>query len=276
MVSSIFKDITIGQYFAGNSIIHRLDARVKIAATFILLIVAFMAQNFYSLAAFAGFVIFLMIISTINPLIYLKTIKRLWPIILFSAILNTIYQTGDVVFSWWIFEITEQGIYRAVFMATRIILLVTVSGMLTYTTTSTSLTDGIERLLRPLRFIGLGELVHVMAMMMTLALRFIPTLVEECQRILAAQMARGANVDTGGVFKRMKALVPILVPLLVASFKRAIELADAMECRCYTGGKGRTRLNNPKYKTRDLIAFLMIAMLIVAVIWLNWRFERVF
>ena len=241
-----------------------------------MLVVVFLAQNFYSLAAFAVFVIFAIAISTINPLIYLKTIKRLWPIILISAILNAVYAVGDVVFSWWIIEITQQGIYRAIFMATRIILLVTVSSMLTYTTTSTSLTDGIERLLRPLRFIGLGELVHIMAMMMTLALRFIPTLVEECQRILAAQMARGANVDTGGVFKRMKALVPILVPLLVASFKRAIELADAMECRCYTGGKGRTRLNNPKYKLRDLFAFLAIISLIGAVVWLNWRFVRVF
>ena len=198
---------------------------------------------------------------------YLKNIKAIIPIILITALLNVFYTSGGkVLVDWWIFTITTDGIYRASFMALRIVLLILSSAVLSYSTSPTSLTGAIESLLSPLKFIGLGGAVHTMAMTMTIALRFIPTLIEETQKIMNAQKARGADLDSGNLVKKVKALLPILIPLLISSVRRAYELAEAMECRCYQGGAGRTKMKLLRYTRNDLLTFFIGAVLVVGVI----------
>ncbi len=258
----MLKDITIGQFFPGDSVIHRMDSRFKIMLDILYVVILFVADNFISLAVAGVFILMAYAVSGIKPVMMLKSLKPLMPIILFTAILNLFFVTGEgePLVNRWIFTIYAEGITTAVFMIVRIVCLIIGMSLLTYTTSPIVLTDAIERLLSPLKKIKLP--VHELAMMMTIALRFIPTLIEETDKIMSAQKARGADLDTGGLMKRAKALVPILIPLFVSAFKRANELAMAMECRCYRGGEGRTKLRQLKAKPMDfMIALLMLTLL---------------
>ncbi len=264
----MLKDITIGQFFPGNSPIHRMDSRIKLLLTVAFIVMLFLAGNIYSLCVGIAFTILSYVISEIPFKMILKSLKPILPIIIFTSILNLLFiRTGDVYWEWKIFKITEDGVDTAVFMSIRIICLIVGSSLLTYTTSPIDLTDGLEKLLSPLKKIKVP--VHELAMMMTIALRFIPTLIEETDKIMQAQKARGADMETGSVFKRAKALVPILIPLFVSSFRRAEELAMAMECRCYHGGEGRTRMKQLKLHLVDLIAALIVAVFIAGVIAVN-------
>ncbi|MBD5115616.1 MAG: energy-coupling factor transporter transmembrane protein EcfT [Ruminococcaceae bacterium] len=258
----MLKDITIGQFFPGNSVIHRMDSRFKIVLDILYVVILFVADNFISLATAGIFILMAYAVSEIKPVMMLKSLKPLMPIILFTAVLNLFFVKGtdEPVVSWWIITIYWEGISTAIFMIVRIVCLIIGMSLLTYTTSPIVLTDAIERLLSPLKKIKLP--VHELAMMMTIALRFIPTLIEETDKIMSAQKARGADLDTGGLMKRAKALIPILIPLFVSAFKRANELAMAMECRCYRGGEGRTKLRQLKARPMDfMITMLMLTVL---------------
>lgn len=252
-------NVTFGQFIDTDSFVHKLDPRAKLLFLIAFIVFIFIAGNFISLGLLTVLLIVAMFVSKIPIKMYFRNIKAILPIILITALLNVFYTSGGkILVDWWIFTITTEGIYRAVFMAVRIILLILSSAVLSYTTSPTSLTGAIESLLSPLKFIGLGNAVHTMAMTMTIALRFIPTLIEETQKIMNAQKARGADLDSGNLFKKVKALLPILIPLLISSVRRAYELAEAMECRCYTGGKGRTKYRIMKYSVCDLITTFIL------------------
>lgn len=264
----MLNSITFGQFYPGNSLIHRLDARFKLVLTLAFIILAFVAQNFLALGLITAAVFLMMILSKVPVKMYLKTVKSIWFFVALTAVLNIFFiKTGTVVFEWWKIQIYSGGLEKAVFIALRIFLLLIISSALTYTTTPTSLTDAIESLLKPLSKIGINT--HTFAMMMTIALRFIPTLIEETGKIMNAQKARGASMDTGSIINRIKAVIPILIPLLASSIRRATELADAMECRCYHGGKGRTRLNVMKASGLDYIFLVCYLLLLAGVILLN-------
>ena len=254
----MLKDITIGQYFPGDSVIHRIDSRFKIILDIIYVVMLFVADNFISLAVAGIFILMAYAVSGIKAVMMLKSLKPIMPLILFTAILNLFFVngTGEPLVEWWVITIHEEGITTAIFMIVRIVCLIIGMSLLTYTTSPIVLTDAIERLLSPLKKIKLP--VHELAMMMTIALRFIPTLIEETDKIMSAQKARGAELDTGGLMKRAKALVPILIPLFVSAFKRANELAMAMECRCYRGGDGRTKLRQLKARPSDYMVFMLV------------------
>ncbi len=256
----MLKDITIGQYFPGKSLVHLLDSRVKLVLTIVFIVEVFLAGNALTMGLTIGAVLTLILISRVAVRLYLKSLKAVLPIIILTALLNAFFVEGDVLFKWGVIELTQQGLIRAVYMAVRIILLILISSMLTYTTTPNALTDAIESLLSPLKIFGLGGAVHSLAMMMTIALRFVPTLIEETDKIMSAQKARGADLESGGLMRRIKALLPILIPLLVSSFRRAAELAAAMECRCYTGSEGRTRLRRMHMAARDYSALIVSAL----------------
>lgn len=258
----MLKDITIGQYFPGNSVIHRMDSRFKIVLDILYVVILFVANNFVSLSVAGIFIITAYGVSGIKPIMMLKSLKPLLPLILFTAILNLFFVKGtdEPLVSWWIITIYWEGVSTAIFMMVRIVCLIIGMSLLTYTTSPIVLTDAIERLMSPLKKIKLP--VHELAMMMTIALRFIPTLIEETDKIMSAQKARGAELDSGGLLKRAKALVPILIPLFVSAFKRANELAMAMECRCYRGGEGRTKLRQLKAQPMDyMVSLLMLTVL---------------
>lgn len=267
----MISDITIGQYYPGDSVIHRLDARMKLVLTLGLIVSFFVCKNFFSLGLGLLLVAVIVVLSKVPSKMILKSIKPLVIILLFTAVLNIFYnKDGNELLHFWRITITDKGIYIALFTAIRIIMLVVVSSLLTYTTTPTMLTDAIERLLSPLKVFKIQ--VHTLAMIMTLALRFIPVLIEEIERIMNAQKARGADLESGGLIKRAKALIPILIPLFVSAFRRAYELAFAMECRCYTGGDGRTRMKKMKLAARDFIALAVYVVFIAGVILLNHFF----
>lgn len=263
----MIKDITIGQYFPGRSPVHRLDPRVKIMLALGYIVILFVAQNAWGLGlgVVAGFGAYL--ISGIPLVMILKSLKPVVPIIIFTAILNMLFVEGAVLWQWWIIKITREGIDTAVFMAVRIVCLIAGTSLLTYTTSPIALTDGIERLMNPLKRFHFP--VHELAMMMTIALRFIPTLIEETDKIMSAQKARGADLESGGLMQRARALVPILIPLFVSSFRRADELALAMECRCYRGGEGRTRMKQLHLSAGDGVASGVMIACIAGVIALN-------
>lgn len=263
----MISDITIGQYYKENSVIHRLDPRNKIILTVLIIAIIFCCKNFFSLGLSALIVFASVLLSKVPVKMFLKSLKPIIPIIIFTSVINMFYIKGGQEWSFWIIKITEKGIYTAVFMAVRIILLIVASSILTYTTVPTMLTDAIERLLSPLKIFKIS--VHSWAMMMTLALRFIPTLIEEIERITNAQKARGADFENGSIIDRIKSLIPVLVPLFVSSFKRAYDLAFAMSCRCYTGGEGRTRMKQMKFSFKDVAALLLFASGLVCVILLN-------
>ncbi len=266
-------NITFGQYIDVPSVIHRLDPRLKILLLIAVVVFIFMAGNFLSLGLVAVFTLCVLLLSKIPVKMYLKNLKVILPVIIFTAVINTLYAGGGkTLISWWIIHITTGSIERALFMATRVVLLILISATLTYTTTPNDLTDAIERLFSPLKFIGLGSAVHMLAMMMTIALRFIPTLIEETQKIMNAQKARGASFDEGKLMQRIKALIPILIPLLISAIRRAYELAEAMECRCYNGGKGKQRMKQLRLKTGDLLALLTVVIYCGGVLTLNLFF----
>ena len=259
----MLKDITLGQFFPGSSLLHRLDPRVKIVAVVMFMVALFMTTGWgYGLCFL--FLAWCVKVSGVSPKMILKSLKPLVVILIFTGVLNMLYTPGEPVFSFWIFNVTREGIFNAAFMIMRITMLIASTSMLTYTTSPIALTDGLERLLSPLKRIKVP--VHEFAMMMTIALRFIPTLIEETDKIMSAQKARGADFETGGLIKRAKALVPILVPLFVSAFRRADELATAMECRLYHGGEGRTRLNTLKMRPLDWAAMCAMALFCAAVI----------
>ena len=269
----MLNDITFGQYFPANSVIHRMDARIKLVLLVALIVAVFLCKNFLSLGVFTIFTLTVIFLSKIPLKLYLKNIKVIIPIIIFTSILNVFYvKSGIVLFAVWKITIWSDGVTKAVFMALRVLLLILISSVLTYVTTPTDLTDGIERLLKPLKFIGLGEAVHTMSMMMTIALRFIPTLIEETDKIMSAQKARGADLETGGIVQKVKALLPILIPLLISSVRRAYELAEAMECRCYNGGKGRVRMKQLSLSFRDYMSVLVCSVVLAAIILCNILF----
>lgn len=271
----MLKDISIGQYFPGKSIVHRLDPRIKIILTFLYIIMLFLIKtNITFLLVVASFLIailfliFTILTAKIPIKIIAKSIKPIIPIIIFTGILNMFFISGTPIFKWWIISISIEGIRLAVIMSIRIICLIVGSSLLTYTTSPIALTDAIERLLKPLNYIKFP--VHEMAMMMTIALRFIPTLIEETDKIMSAQKARGADLETGGVIKRAKALIPILIPLFVSAFRRAEELALAMECRCYRGGEGRTRMKQLHLELLDLWGFISVLLVFAVILFFNF------
>lgn len=265
----MLKDITIGQFFPGNSVVHKLDSRFKIVLDIIYVVMLFVADNFISLTIPGIFILIAYGVSRIKPIMMLKSLKPILPLIIFTGVLNLFFVSGEgePLVHWWIFTIYNEGITTAIFMIVRVICLIIGMSLLTYTTSPIVLTDAIEHLLSPLKKIHLP--VHELAMMMTIALRFIPTLIEETDKIMMAQKARGAELDTGGLMKKAKALVPILIPLFVSAFKRANELAMAMECRCYHGGEGRTRLRQLKAQPIDYLVTVLVLVVFGATITAN-------
>ncbi len=236
----MISDITLGQYLPGRSLIHRMDPRVKLILTFAFIVFLFVATNFAGLALMAGLMLTVLILSGVPVGLYFKSLKAVWFIVLFTGALNLFYGGGATVWSWKFMRITDGGIGNAVFICVRIVCLILYSSVLTFTTSPTELTDALERVMSPLKVLHVG--VHEIAMMMTIALRFVPTLLEETDRIMNAQKARGADMESGGLRQRVRSLIPVLIPLFVSAFRRAYDLAMAMECRCYHGGEGRTRM----------------------------------
>ncbi len=270
----MLKDITIGQYFPGHSLLHRLDPRMKILLTIGYIILLFIPSNPLGLAVGGGLLVLSYGISGIPARMVVKSIRPVLPIILFTAVLNIFFVEGREIFSFWRIRVTYEGLLLAGLMSVRIVCLIAGTSLLTYTTSPIALTDGIEQLLAPLKRLHLP--VHELAMMMTIALRFIPTLIEETDKIMSAQKARGADMESGNIIQRSKALIPILIPLFVSSFRRADELALAMECRCYRGGEGRTRMKELRYTTIDFISAAVVVLLIAVVIVLNFNLPSVY
>lgn len=264
----MLKDITIGQYFPMDSVIHRLDPRFKIVMTLIFIIMLFTGDSFICMGISAVYTLIAVLLSRIKFKMFVKSIKPLMPFLLVTAVLNLLFVSdGDVYFHWKFIKITSDGINVSLFMIIRIVLLIMGSSLLTYTTSPITLTDAVERLLSPLKRFKFP--VHELAMMMSIALRFIPTLIEETDKIISAQKARGAEIDTGSITNRAKNMVSILIPLFISAFRRADELATAMECRCYNGGEGRTRLRQLKSEFRDYTALSVTIIFFVCVILLN-------
>ena len=265
----MLKDITLGQYFPGNSPIHRLDPRSKLIMLVVYIVALFMAKSWISYGVMLAFLVFTVKISTIPPKSIVRGMKPLVMILVFTGVLNLFFTTeGKVLVDLGFVSITTGGLERAVFMMVRILMLISGTFLLTYTTSPIALTDGLESLLSPLKKIKVP--VHELSMMMCIALRFIPTLIEETDKIMSAQKARGADFETGNLLQRVKALVPILVPLFISAFRRADELATAMECRCYHGGEGRTKMKLLRYMRRDYCAYAIGILLLAGVITLAY------
>ena len=265
----MLRDITIGQYFPGHSVLHKLDPRVKILLTLAYIVLLFFVQSYLGFAVSIIFLGICYAVARIPLKMILKSLKPIIPILIFTGILNMLFvNTGEPFFKWGIFSLSWSGIDMALTMAIRVVCLIAAASLLTYTTSPISLTDAIERLLKPLRVFKFP--VHELAMMMSIALRFIPTLIEETDKIMSAQKARGADLESGGLMQRAKALIPILIPLFISAFRRAEELALAMECRCYHGGEGRTRMKQLHMGGRDAAAACVTVALMGVVIGLNY------
>ena len=258
------KDITLGQYFPGNTFVHRLDPRVKLIFTILYIVALFLAKRLLSYVVLIAVLVLCIAISKTKPKALFKGMKPVLFLVAITGLLNLFYTSGDPIWQWGFLKITVEGIWAAIFMILRIVMLICCTFLLTYTTSPIMLTDGLENLLSPLKKIKVP--VHELSMMMSIALRFIPTLIEETDKIMSAQRARGADFDTGNLFQKAKALVPLLVPLFVSSFRRADELAVAMECRCYHGGNGRTRLKELHYTGKD-VGVLVFSVLMCVGIW---------
>lgn len=253
----MLKDITIGQYYPENSIIHRLDARVKFVGTIVMIVSLFVFDSFWGFLPVLGMMALIIGLSRVPLKYILKGLKPMLFLLIFMMLMNLFMTPGEtVLWQWWKLKITYEGVRLAGFMGLRLIFLVIGSSMMTYTTTPTSLTAGMERVFAPLKLVRVP--VHEVAMMMSIALRFIPILLEETDKIMKAQQARGADFESGNIFKRAKALLPLLVPLFVSAFRRAGDLAQAMEARCYHGGSGRTKLHPLKYHLRDAMAYIVL------------------
>lgn len=261
------RDIAFGQYYPSNSILHKLDPRMKIIGLVAFLVLVFCTFNYYALSIVVASVIAVVLMSKVPLRMYFKSLKMILFIVLITSLLNLFYGTGDPIAQFWIFKITLSGIHNAVFVTVRIFSLILISSVLTFTTSPTDLTDAIERLMKPLTIFKVK--VHEIAMMMTIALRFVPLLLEETDKIMSAQKARGADMESGNLIQRVKALFPILIPLFVSAFRRAYELAVAMECRCYQGGEGRTRMKVLTLKARDFVSMGIMILIISGVILCN-------
>ena len=261
----MLKDVTLGQYFPGTSFVHRLDPRTKLLFLVVYIVALFLATSWISYGVMFLFLVLAIAVSKIPLKSIVSGMKPLVLILIFTGVLNLFFTTGEKpLLAFWIIKIYPEGIIRAVFMVLRILMLITGTFLLTYTTSPIALTDGLESLLGPLKKIKVP--VHELSMMMCIALRFIPTLIEETDKIMNAQKARGADFENGNIMQRVKALVPILVPLFISAFRRADELATAMECRCYQGGNGRTKMKLLRYKLRDFKAFLIAGVLLAGII----------
>ena len=260
----MLKDITLGQYFPGNSLAHRLDPRTKLILTVLYIVILFCAKGFVSYGVVALLLLTGVKVSGVAPRALVRGLKPILFIICFTAVLNLFYTPGEALASFWIFTITKEGLVTAFFMVLRITMLIMGTFLLTYTTSPIALTDGLETLLGPLKRLKVP--VHELSMIMSIALRFIPTLIEETDKIMSAQKARGADFESGNLLQRARALVPILVPLFISAFRRADELAIAMECRCYHGGEGRTKLKVLRYRGIDYTAFSLGALILAGVI----------
>ena len=260
----MIKDITLGQYFPENSLVHRLDPRIKISLLTLFIVVLFLASSLLSVLVTLTALFAVMAATRIPMKLYFRGLKSILIIVIFISVLNIFYGTGEPIFSWWIFNITENGLLRALYMSIRIASLILTSSVLTYTTSPTDMTDGLERLMKPLKYIKVP--VHDIAMMMTIALRSVPMLLEETEKIMNAQKSRGADLESGGLLQRIRAMVPILVPLFVSAYRNARDMADAMEARCYQGGDTRTRmkiLHMQALDYRALVSLLLLALLVV-------------
>ena len=264
----MLKDITIGQYVKGDSILHRLDPRTKIFGMLAIMVALFFVNNWIGLV-YAAVVVFSVLFASQVPLkFYIRGVKPLRWILLFTAAIQIFLTPGEIIWQWGILHITAEGVRLAIFMCVRLVLLVMTTSVLTLTTTPIVLTDAVENLLSPFKRIGVPA--HELAMMMTIALRFIPLLADETEKIMAAQKARGAAFDEGGLMDRARALLPILVPLFLSAINRASELAMAMEARCYHGGEGRTRLHELHYENRDRVAGILVALILALAVASRW------
>lgn len=264
----MLENLLIGQYFPGDSFIHRLDPRTKITGVLAVIAAVFLLEQPLSYGCFLAFLLAVVGASRLPASLVLRSLKPLWPILLLTVLIHAFSGQGAVLAAWGPFVLTDGGLAQGARMAGRLALLIVASSLLTFTTSPIALTDGLERLLRPGRRLGLPA--HELAMMMTIALRFIPTLLEETQRIMKAQEARGVDFSSGSFVRRAKNLVPILVPLFISAFRRADELATAMEARCYRGGEGRTRLHQLRYGRGDALAAALLVLLLLGLAGLRW------
>ena len=260
----MIRDITLGQYYPGDSWVHRLDARTKIIATLLYLIELFVVNNFYGFVIAAAALFAVIALSKVPLKFIFRGLTAVFLIIAFTFLINLFMVDGRVLWQWKFLKITYEGVSRAFFMAVRLVLIIIGSSIMTLTTKPVELTDGLEKLMSPFSKIGLPS--HEIALMMTIALRFIPTLMEETDKIIKAQQARGADFESGNLFQRAKSLIPILVPLFVSSFRIAQDLALAMEARCYHGGKGRTRMNEIRFDRGDAAAAVLMVLFLAAII----------
>ncbi len=261
-------NITLGQYFPGHSILHLLDPRTKILSTLMFITAIFLAESYWSYGIIALFTASCILISSIPVTLIARSLKPLWIIIIFTLGIHVFTTPGEVLYRYSILTITWEGIRQGILMTTRLVFLIVISSLLTFTTSPIVLTDGIERLLNPFRRFGVPA--HELAMMMTIALRFIPTLLEETDRIMKAQMARGAEFASTNLLKRAQSMIPLLVPLFISAFRRADELATAMEARCYRGGENRTRMKELRFATRDGGAFFVVLVLLLILGVMRW------
>ncbi len=260
----MLRDITLGQYYPADSVLHRLDPRTKLFGTMIYIVSLFLCNSWIAYGAAVAALAILIILSKVPVGFMFRGLKAILVLLLISVFFNLFFTSGEVVFRIWFITVTKEGIRTAVWMAVRLICLVTGASIMTLTTTPNSLTDGLEKSLGFLKVIKVP--VHEIAMMMSIALRFIPILVEETDKIMKAQMARGADFEEGGLVAKAKAMIPLLIPLFVSAFRRATELATAMEARCYHGGEGRTKLKPLKYQTIDRVAYVLIIAFLVLMI----------
>lgn len=265
----MLENISFGKYIPLKSAIHKMDSRFKLVLLIAIIVFIFLASNFFSLGLMLIFSIALMLLSKISIRMFLLNVKPILPIIVITSILSAIYVKTGIAYNIWKITIYSDAIEKIIFMIVRISLLIIISSLLSYTTSPTSLTSALESLLSPLKYIGLKNAVHTMAMTMTIALRFIPTLIEETIKIMNAQKARGADFESGGILKKVKALLPVLVPLLISSVRRAEELANAMECRCYSGADGRSRYKKLQFGKIDVFAAIVCIFVFTGVILLN-------
>ena len=264
----MLRDITLGQFFPGRTVVHRLDPRFKLVLTVAYITALFMARGVFGYALMLVVLLSCLALSKTRPAAALRGLRPIFIIIMFTVVLNIFFVGGETVLVEYHFIlITQEGVFRALFMALRLIMLIIGTFVLTYTTSPIALTDGLERILNPLKKIRLP--IHELAMMMSIALRFIPTLIEETDKTMSAQKARGADFETGGLIKRARAILPLVIPLFVSAFRRADELAVAMESRCYHGGEGRTRMRVLKASARDYVALSCGAALITAIVFLG-------
>ncbi|MGN1266375.1 MAG: energy-coupling factor transporter transmembrane component T family protein [Dorea sp.] len=261
----MIRDITIGQYYPAKSILHKLDPRVKLVATLMYLVSLFLVTNVWGYIVATVFLVAVIRMSKVPFSYIVRGLKPIVMLLMITVVFNLfLTRSGDVLFSWWIFTVTEGGLHTAAFMAIRLIYLIIGSSLMTFTTTPNELTDGIEALLGPLNKIRVP--VHEIAMMMSIALRFIPILLEETDKIMKAQIARGADLESGNMIQKAKSMIPILVPLFVSAFRRANDLAMAMEARCYRGGEGRTKMKPLHYEKCDHMAYIFMIVYLVAIV----------